>query len=60
LSAATAGVMLELARAMGEEDGHPVDEGGEAAVAKGDPFARAWLLRAEAGGPVVGYVVLTL
>ncbi len=67
MTEATAGVLLELARAMGDEDGHPLDAGGEAAVyalAKGDPFARAWLLRAKtdtgADSAVVGYVVLTL
>lgn len=63
VSAATVGTMLDHARAMGDEDGHPLDAGGEAAVAelaKGDPFARAWLLRADAEGPIVGYAVLTL
>lgn len=63
LSAATVEIMLGLVRAMGDEDGHPVDAGGEAAVralAVGDPFARAWLLRALPGGPFIGYVVLTL
>ena len=31
-----------------------------ALLAKGDPFARAWLLRAKAEGPIIGYVLLTL
>ncbi len=59
----TADTLLGLARALGEEDGHPLQADGEAAVralAAGDPCARAWLLRAEAGGPVIGYAVVTL
>jgi len=63
VSEATEAAFLEMVRAMGDEDGHPVDAGGEAAVAalaKEDPFARAWLLRDAATGPVLGYVVMTL
>jgi ribosomal protein S18 acetylase RimI-like enzyme len=62
VNGATMSAFLKMARAMGDEDGHPLDAGGEAAVralAAGDPFARAWLFRASPEGPVVGYVVLT-
>ncbi len=60
---ATGDILLAMAEAMGEEDMHPLDDEGVAAVralAAGDPHARAWLLRAEAQGPVIGYLVLTL
>ncbi|MFO1070562.1 MAG: GNAT family N-acetyltransferase [Geminicoccaceae bacterium] len=53
--------LVGLARAFHAEDGHPLDDGGEAALAAlcaGEPFGRGWL--AEADGAVVGYVVLSL
>jgi ribosomal protein S18 acetylase RimI-like enzyme len=56
-----ADALLDLARAFHIEDGHPLDAMGEAAVvqiARGEPFARAWIMRH--GAAAVGYVVITL
>lgn len=53
--------LVGLARAFHAEDGHPLDAGGEAALAalcSGEPFGRGWLART--GGEVVGYAVLSL
>src|SRR6516164_9557146 len=58
---ADADALLVMARAFHDEDGHPLDKMGEAAVvqvARGEPFARAWILRR--GRVAVGYVVITL
>jgi ribosomal protein S18 acetylase RimI-like enzyme len=58
---ADADALLVMARAFHHEDGHPLDRMGEAAVvqvARGEPFARAWLLRDDRAA--VGYVVITL
>ncbi len=59
------GALLALARAFHAEDGHPLTERGEAAVAtvaRGHPLARAWLVEEEtaAGREVVGYAALCL
>jgi ribosomal protein S18 acetylase RimI-like enzyme len=54
-------VLLGLARAFHIEDGHALDRHGEAAllqVIRGEPFARAWIMRAD--GDAIGYVVVTL
>jgi hypothetical protein len=53
--------LLAMAHAFHDEDGHPLDSMGEAAVlqiARGEPFARAWIVRN--CGAAVGYVVITL
>jgi GNAT superfamily N-acetyltransferase len=53
--------LLALAEAFHAEDGHALDEGGRgalAAIAAGEPLARAWLFELE--GRAVGYGVLTL
>jgi ribosomal protein S18 acetylase RimI-like enzyme len=58
---ADADALLAMACAFHNEDGHPLDPRGEAAVvqvARGEPFARAWILRD--GSAAVGYVVITL
>ncbi len=63
VSEETEATLLELTRALGDEDGYPLNAGGEsaiAALAAGDEFARAWLLRTEVGGPIVGFLLLTL
>jgi ribosomal protein S18 acetylase RimI-like enzyme len=57
--------LLALARAFHAEDGHPLDAGGERAVAEtcaGHPLARGFLIRAAAddGPAALGYCVLTL
>jgi ribosomal protein S18 acetylase RimI-like enzyme len=60
--------LLALARAFHAEDGHPLDAGGERAVAEtcaGHPLARGFLIReapaaATLAGRTVGYCVLTL
>jgi ribosomal protein S18 acetylase RimI-like enzyme len=54
-------VLIGLARAFHLEDGHALDGHGEAAllqIARGEPFARAWIARAD--GHPVGYLVITL
>ena len=54
-------ILLALAEAFHAEDGHALDEGGRgalAAIAAGEPLARAWLFELE--GRAVGYGVLTL
>lgn len=56
-----ADVLLSMARAFHIEDGHPLDTAAEAAVvqiARGEPFARAWIVWQ--GAAAVGYVVITL
>jgi ribosomal protein S18 acetylase RimI-like enzyme len=48
---------------MNEEDGHPLDEAGEAAVrllCLGDMAARCWLARCSSGDKAIGYIILTL
>lgn len=53
--------LLALARAFHAEDGHPLDTGGELAVAltcAGHPLARGYLIVQE--GSTAGYCVLTL
>ncbi len=58
---ADAATLLQMARAFHDEDGHPLDGAGEAAIrkaAQGEPLARAWMLRRD--GEPVGYVVVTL
>lgn len=62
---AEGGTLLALARAFHAEDGHPLTERGEAAVAtvaRGHPLVRAWLVEEEtaAGREVVGYAALCL
>jgi len=55
--------VLALSRAMNEEDGHPIDGAGEAAIrllCLGDMAARCWLARRATDGKAVGYIVLTL
>ena len=55
--------VLALSRAMNEEDGHPLDEAGEAAVrllCLGDMAARCWLARDPSGDKPIGYIILTL
>lgn len=52
--------LLALARAFHAEDGHPLDAGGERAVAevcRGHPLALGYLIRE--GGATLGYLVLT-
>lgn len=54
-------LLLALARAFHDEDGHPLSLEGESAlrqIASGEPMARCWLVRR--AGEVIGYVVLTL
>ena len=58
---ADADALLAMARAFHNEAGHPLDPMGEAAVvqiARGEPFARAWIL--SHGRTALGYVVITL
>jgi GNAT superfamily N-acetyltransferase len=53
--------LTKLAEDFHAEDGHVLDEGGRralAAIADGEPLARAWLF--ELGGRAIGYGVLTL
>ena len=55
--------VLALSRTMNEEDGHPLDESGEAAVrllCLGDMAARCWLARHSSGDKAIGYIILTL
>jgi ribosomal protein S18 acetylase RimI-like enzyme len=61
VSAADIDTFLALARAFHREDGHPLDAAGEGAVtriARGEPFARAWIARRE--GEAIGYAVISL
>ena len=54
-------LLLALARACHDEDGHPLRPEGETAlrqIVSGEPMARCWLIRR--GEEVIGYVVLTL
>jgi ribosomal protein S18 acetylase RimI-like enzyme len=54
-------VLVRLARAFHVEDGHPLDNSGEAAllqIARGEPFARSWIVRED--GQPIGYLILTL
>jgi ribosomal protein S18 acetylase RimI-like enzyme len=56
-----AGTLVLLARDFHGEDGHPLTAAGEAAlrqIARGEPLARAWLVREE--DMVVGYLIITL
>ena len=42
-------LLVRLARAFHLEDGHPLDNPGEAAllqITRGEPFARSWIARA--------------
>jgi ribosomal protein S18 acetylase RimI-like enzyme len=53
--------LTKLAEDFHAEDDHVLDEGGRralAAIADGEPLARAWLF--ELGGRAIGYGVLTL
>lgn len=55
--------VLAMSRRMNEEDGHPIDAAGEAAVrllCLGDMAARCWIARTDSGDHAVGYIVLTL
>jgi ribosomal protein S18 acetylase RimI-like enzyme len=59
--AGDAALLLEMARAFHIEDGHPLTPAGEASamrIARGEPLARAWIVRT--AGRVVGYLVITL
>ncbi len=59
--ASEAGLLINLARAFHEEDGHSLTSDGEAAlrhIVAGEPMARCWLIRR--ANLVVGYLVLTL
>ncbi len=59
--ATDADTLVRLARDFHAEDGHPLSEAGEAAlrqVARGEPVARAWLLRDH--DVVLGYLIITL
>jgi ribosomal protein S18 acetylase RimI-like enzyme len=54
-------LLLAMARDFHREDGHPLDPAGEdavAAIAAGEPLARAWLLRE--GEAVLGYLLITI
>src|SRR6266851_6023776 len=54
-------VLVRLARAFHLEDGHPLDNPGEAAllqITRGEPFARSWIVRED--GQPIGYLVITL
>jgi ribosomal protein S18 acetylase RimI-like enzyme len=54
-------LLVCLARAFHLEDGHPLDNPGEAAllqVTRGEPFARAWIIRED--DQPIGYLILTL
>ena len=54
-------ILTRLAEEFHAEDGHVLDAGGRralAAIAAGEPLARAWLFELE--GRAVGYGVLTL
>jgi ribosomal protein S18 acetylase RimI-like enzyme len=56
-----AALLLAMAREFHDEDGHPLDQAGEeaiAVIAAGEPLAPAWIARV--GDNVVGYVVITL
>jgi len=56
-----ADTLVRLARDFHREDGHPLTEGGEAAlrqIAHGEPFARAWLVRED--DAALGYLIITL
>ncbi len=58
---ADAGLLLEMVRAFHHEEGRVLGVAGEAAVAAiagGEPLARAWIARR--ADRVVGYVVITL
>jgi len=58
---ADADLLVELARAFHDEEGHPLTVAGQAALrqlAQGEPFARTWLVRQ--GGETLGYVIITL
>ena len=59
--AGDAELLLGLARAFNDEDGHPLDAAAEAAmlhVAKGEALAPAYLLKLD--GTVIGYFILSL
>jgi ribosomal protein S18 acetylase RimI-like enzyme len=54
-------LLVSLARAFHEEDGHRLNEAGEhalQAIAAGEPLARCWLIRL--AEHTVGYIVLTV
>jgi GNAT superfamily N-acetyltransferase len=53
--------LVGLARDFHQEDGHPLTEAGEKAlraIARGEPFARAWLVREQEAA--LGYLIITL
>jgi ribosomal protein S18 acetylase RimI-like enzyme len=53
--------LLAMARDFHLEDGHPLDEAGESALARicdGEPLARAWLMREDERA--LGYLIITL
>ena len=53
--------LVGLARDFHQEDGHPLTEAGEKAlraIARGEPFARAWLAREQEAA--LGYLIITL
>lgn len=59
--ASEAELLINLARAFHDEDGHSLTSDGEAAlrhIVAGEPMARCWLIRRDS--LVVGYLVLTL
>jgi ribosomal protein S18 acetylase RimI-like enzyme len=59
--ASEADLLVDLAQAFHDEDGHPLSPEGAVAlrqVVSGEPMARCWLIRH--AGQVIGYVVLTL
>ena len=59
--ASEAELLIDLAQAFHDEDGHSLTSDGEAAlrhIVAGEPMARCWLIRR--ANLVVGYLVLTL
>ena len=54
-------LLVDLARAFHDEDGHRLSPEGESAlrrIASGEPMARCWLIRR--AGQAIGYLVVTL
>jgi ribosomal protein S18 acetylase RimI-like enzyme len=61
LTETDADALVELGRTFHLEDGHPLGAVGEAAlrqIARGEPLARAWLIRQR--DQTLGYVIITL
>jgi ribosomal protein S18 acetylase RimI-like enzyme len=61
LTETDADALVELARTFHRDDGHPLTPAGETAlrqIARGEPLARAWLVRQ--GDQTLGYVIITL